>query len=299
MKSTSADLIALLASDQFVMADMLTITLQSGTIARYTSWDQDLTVGGNSYLSGDVKFARDRVALKVGVEVDTMALTLWADATNTIASVPVLQLVRSGGMDGARVKVDRLFMPSASITANVSAGTASVFSGRVTDVQVSRTEARLNVASDLTLLNIMMPRNMYQPGCIHTLFDDDMLALGKTAVGCTLDKTSYAETLAVAAYPVSTAAVIYPAVATKPDAYYDLGYVVFTSGANNGLKRTVKSYARGIFTLSNPLPNVPAAADGFTAYPGCDKMQATCTTKFSNVVHFRGFPFIPTPENGI
>jgi uncharacterized phage protein (TIGR02218 family) len=53
---------------------------------------------------------------------------------------------------------------------------------------------------------------------------------------------------------------------------------------------------RSNFTLLNPLPLVPSAGDAFTAYPGCDKTQATCTTKFANLGAFRGFPFIPQPE---
>ena len=71
---------------------------------------------------------------------------------------------------------------------DTSAGTVSIFSGRVADVQASRTEAILSVASDLTLLNVMMPRNVYQPARLHALFDEDMLALGNAASGCKLDK---------------------------------------------------------------------------------------------------------------
>ena len=33
----------------------------------------------------------------------------------------------------------------------------------------------------------------------------------------------------------------------------------------------------------------------FTAYAGCDLSLGTCTSKFSNRIHFRGQPFIPSP----
>jgi len=48
------------------------------------------------------------------------------------------------------------------------------------------------------------------------------------------------------------------------------------------------------------LPFAPAAGDVFTAYPGCDKTQATCASpKFSNLVNFEGFPYVPAPETAI
>jgi hypothetical protein len=38
----------------------------------------------------------------------------------------------------------------------------------------------------------------------------------------------------------------------------------------------------------------------FTAYPGCDKTQTTCASnKFSNLVNFEGFPYVPAPETAI
>lgn len=36
-----------------------------------------------------------------------------------------------------------------------------------------------------------------------------------------------------------------------------------------------------------------SAGDAFTIYPGCDKQQSTCSAKFNNLIHFRGFPYVP------
>ena len=85
---------------------------------------------------------------------------------------------------------------------------------------------------------------------------------------------------------------------TQADGYFDQGQITFTSGANNGLSRLIKSFKHtsGAITLATPLPTAPAAADTFTALPGCDLSMATCTSKFSNLLHFRGTPFVPTPE---
>ena len=58
----------------------------------------------------------------------------------------------------------------------------TLFKGRLGDVdQIGRTTAKLTVNSDLVLLDIDMPRNVYQPTCLHTLYDS----------GCTLVKNAF------------------------------------------------------------------------------------------------------------
>jgi uncharacterized phage protein (TIGR02218 family) len=141
----------------------------------------------------------------------------------------------------------------------------------------------MNVNSDLELLNIQMPRNLYQPGCIHTLYDS----------GCTLLKTNFDEFSTVAAG--STLSQINCGLA-QATGYFDLGTVTFTSGPNANVVRSVKSYTPGILILSQPLIQACNVGDAFTAFPGCDKLQATCSGKFNNLVNFKGFPFIPLPE---
>jgi uncharacterized phage protein (TIGR02218 family) len=88
---------------------------------------------------------------------------------------------------------------------------------------------------------------------------------------------------------------------TGADNYYNRAYILFTSGANTGLRRTVRSSlnAGGVLNLLQALPVAPAAGDAFTLYPGCNKSAATCTTRFSNIVNFKGFPFVPVPETAI
>ena len=78
--------------------------------------------------------------------------------------------------------------------------------------------------------------------------------------------------------------------------YFDLGVLTCTSGVNNGLTRTVKSFNGGVFTFARPLLAVPAVGDTFVARPGCDHKVSTCTVKFNNRNNFRGHPFTPAPE---
>jgi uncharacterized phage protein (TIGR02218 family) len=199
-----------------------------------------------------------------------------------INGIPLVKFAAIGGFDGARAALWRTFMPVSS-WGDVSAGYLIQFSGRTAELEPTRTGVKMNVNSDLELLNVMLPRNVYQAGCVHKLYD----------AGCALSRAAL--TVSSAAASGSTQRVINSALA-QAAGYFDLGVLTFTAGANTGISRTVKSYAPGVHTLSFPLPSVPAIGDTFTTYPGCDKQQATCNAKFSNVANFGGFPFIPAPE---
>jgi hypothetical protein len=75
--------------------------------------------------------------------------------------------------------------------------------------------------------------------------------------------------------------------------YFDYGLITFTSGLNNGLSMEIKSYVPGQLTLYLPMPYQPAIGDTYSLKAGCDKAFATCKTKFTNVVNFRGEPYLP------
>ena len=88
---------------------------------------------------------------------------------------------------------------------------------------------------------------------------------------------------------------------TQVDQWFDQGYITFTTGANAGITRAVRSYlnAGGQILLFISLPNTVTTGDLFTAYPGCDKMQSTCSGKFNNLTNFGGMPYVPIPESAI
>jgi uncharacterized phage protein (TIGR02218 family) len=295
MKNASPALIALLNSQTFLMADLLTINLVSGGSLYYCNWEHDLVVNGNTYLSGDVQFTRTKSSCKIGVNVDSMTITLYAQPQNLMLGLPVMAQIKNGLLDSAQIKIDRVFMAAPGVTA---AGSVSIFSGRLTTVTAGRSEATLTVANELVLLNVQLPRNMYQPSCLHTLFDDDMLQQGQAPTGCKLIKANFASATEVAA--ASSTTVFTASISGLNAPWFDNGYISFSGGANSGYVRTIKSGTHvgsvWTFTLTSPLPFIPVGGDPFTAYPGCDHTQATCTGKFNNVVNFRGFPYVPVPE---
>lgn len=277
----------------FFVADLYTLTLLDGSAYRWTSADVDITVAGQVFSHLGPILSRTYTRLTVGVEVDTMTVTIAAgDRPDThppvvVAGSPIIQAVRLGKLDGARMRVEKLIAPD---WADTSRGTLLMFDGRISNVDISRTQAKLYVRSDLELLNLMLPVNLYQAGCARTLYD----------AGCGVKRESFEAKGTVTVGGTSALQAALTDAALKPasfaDGYFELGTVNFISGPNEGLTRTVKTFNDGVITLSYPLPSPCGAGDAFLAYPGCDKLQKTCQTKFANLDNFRGFPFVPTPE---
>jgi uncharacterized phage protein (TIGR02218 family) len=285
MKQASPELVAFLNSSRhFVMADLYEITLRNGDVVRWSGADVPLNVNEQTYSLGPV-IERGTTSVRRGVEVDTLELTVFSNGGSyTINDVPLIPFIRRAGFDGATFKLKRVFGGSWSNLV----GDVTIFAGRFTDIKdASRTQATIEVASWLELLNVQMPPNLVQAGCLHTLFDN----------GCMLNKLDWEETGTVTASDTNTS---FDTDLPQAAAYFDQGTIEFTSGANTGVIRTVRSqYSSGIVNVILALPGVPQVGDTFKIYPGCDRTQATCSSKFSNLPHFRGFPYVPTVETSL
>lgn len=271
------------SATEFRMADLYTITLKAGNVLRYTTWDSTLTILGNTFLTGPPNIERTAIEEQLGMNVSTIEVTIAASASDLISGVPMLQAIGMGLFDGAAFKIERLFMDSNS----QQIGTVIRFAGFIGPVdELTRSYAKLTVNSGTELLSMQLPAIILQPGCTNTLFD----------ARCGLSKASFAESNTVQAGSTINKLI---SNSIKADGYYDNGQIAFVSGANNGLVKAVKQFAGQQFTFNSPLPFIPSAGDTFTAYPGCDKTQATCTNKFTNLANFEGFPYVPAPETAI
>lgn len=281
MKTATAGMIAMLQNNNtFYIADLYTFTLQNGAVYYYTDADITLVYDTHTFVHNELRLQRTGTKLTTGLEVDTMSINVYPQSTDLMNGVTFLKALAQGQIDGAIVKVDRAIMTA---WGDLSNGVISMFIGRVSEANMSRTNAVITVKSELELLNIQMPKNLYNLSCIHTLYD----------AGCTLAKTSFQTTTSINSGSTTTTLKFTDAQATG---YFEQGFLVFTSGANNGLKRTIKTHTNGTLTLALALPSIPAVGDTFTIYAGCDRTQSTCVNKFNNLLHFRGFPFIPPPE---
>ena len=270
---------------QLLMADAFLFTLQGGSTLAYTNIDVTFTYGGVTYLANSILVDGLKYKAAVGLEADQQQITVAARSTDTIAGgAPFLQALRDGSFDGCEIVRYRVFFSDRA--GGTAIGAAMLFKGRLGTIdEIGRSSAKLTVNSDLVLLDIDMPRNNYQPTCLHTLYDS----------GCTLAKAAFGTSGVVGAG--STASIIYWAGAT---ANFAQGTISFTSGVLAGVTATVGAAVNGSsLNLINPLQSVPAPGDGFTVYFGCDHTLTTCQSKFNNLVNFRGFPYVPPPQMAI
>jgi uncharacterized phage protein (TIGR02218 family) len=264
MKPASPELEAILASGgPYIFADLYTFELRNGVTLRYTSGDRDITHDGELFrsggeISGYALVTGGRMRCVKGLEVDTTEISIAPGVNDTVNGIPMLKAIRQGQFDRAHVLKERAFFALMASYGDTSPGTLIIFSGEIADATPSRTEAKLTVKSDVYLLNVSMPRKVYQASCPHTLGDD----------GCGVDRSLYAVTSTT--LTGSTAVSIVCGLA-QASGHFDLGTVTFNSGANAGLSRSIKAYEPGSVTLTAPFPNVPEVGDAFTALPGCGK----------------------------
>jgi uncharacterized phage protein (TIGR02218 family) len=270
--------------------DLYTVTLLGGAVLRWTSGDRPVTINGATWVLGP-GLKRGATTSTIGVDVDTVDMKIAAGSAVTVNGVALMAFISRGGMDNARVAMSRAFYAP---LAAAPTGMLPWFSGRVSEVSVTRMGADLRLSSDMELLNVSLPREVWQPSCLNTLYDS---ACGISRASLKISKSASSATNAAK----NSFQADLGAISVNPEARFDMGTVTFTSGANSGLSRTVKSsvtvsgLVHQIVTL-NPLPFAVAIGDTFDAYPGCDKTVGTCEASFSNVVRFRGMPYVPAPE---
>jgi hypothetical protein len=165
------------------IADCYTFTLRTGLILTYTDADVAITLNGYRYLASSVLVSGLKFKCSIGLAVDQQQITVSAKPADTVNGVPFLQALAQGVFDGCQIQRERVFLNSwsADDTEN-PVGSVMLFKGRIGTVDsIGRTSAQITVNSDLVLLDLKMPRNVYSPACQHVLFDS----------GCGLVKSAF------------------------------------------------------------------------------------------------------------
>ncbi len=282
MKQIPDQLQSLLQSGHFLMAEGYYFTLIDGTTLRYGTID--INAGwSHGYCSGKILFRRTSCSWKNDLSVDSMEVTLIPTDNATINGVPFLECVKNGTFDGATCTVERFFMKPDNLYVM---GGIILFVGRVGEIEANRTQAIFTINSQLELLNVDFPLNVFESSCGRTLY----------GVGCGIDPDSELVKRTVTVGNGSTKMMINlnPAIG---DFGYTNGMFQFTSGRLNGTRGTIKQFfAQQGFKPLLPLVAAPDSGDTIDIWLGCDKTLNTCHYRFANTHCFRGFPFIPTAE---
>ncbi|MDR0031620.1 DUF2163 domain-containing protein, partial [Acinetobacter baumannii] len=91
--------------------------------------------------------SREGISLSLGIEVDNLSIKIETNESTKFGDVPVAQAFHNGVLDGARFKLERIFMDINTPT-DTSAGTLVLFEGRIVEPELDRYEINASVVSE-------------------------------------------------------------------------------------------------------------------------------------------------------
>ena len=231
-----------------------------GTVYTYTSADVEQVRLGETYTPEPIQ----RTQLELDGESLKGAIEITIPRTNPIA-VPFVA-----------------YAPEPPITVTVIQQHRGESQELVGDWEVGQATfegatVRLSCVPSDAGLRRRIPRNTYQGQCNWALYS--------AQCGINKDLFKVAATVTV----ISGLTIQASAFATKPDGWFNNGWVQRA----NGQRRWVVKHVGAVLTLLSPFVAL-AVNESVDAYAGCERTEADCATKFSNLVNFLGFPRVPT-----
>lgn len=306
MKSFSADLLALLASNVPVYkVDLYKIgPTANGQMIYATNGGAPIIFEGNVYDPSKYgAWSRGSISTKVGLESNNTKLTVFADNQNPVyfpgfgENLLLLDGIKFGLLDptvtgASQVTIYTAYMTQYGSLYGPNGGSLLEvkFVGEITSIdKLGLTRCEMTVSDMLYRLNVQTPQLVVQASCRWVLY----------STGCTLNKANFSASSTVGA--IVNAFTFRPATAINPitaSGTWTQGYLTWTSGNNKGLTSFIRNWDGTNLRLDvNPIFPIQGG-DGFTVYQGCSKSFAACTD-FANTINFGGCPTVPVPESAI
>lgn len=247
--------------------ELYTFTL-GALVWRYTSTTGSVTVEGVEY--PPLSVSRDPVAQTQEDQDQALMVTLPASTAICryfITSVP-------GQL--ATVRIERYQVPDGATPERII-----MFEGSIQSVSFEQqgVVAKIAVQPFNVAFSRTVPKDVYSAVCNHVLYDAQ----------CGLVEATYRTTQEVLVVAGNTLTI--KNLDLQPDGYYTAGFVELV-GASPDF-RVILDHTGRVVTIPLPFGNNPAGTS-VRVYAGCDHAAETCRAKFSNLVNFGGFPFVPT-----
>ncbi|MGD0190194.1 MAG: DUF2163 domain-containing protein [Rhizomicrobium sp.] len=279
------------------IAELFSITLADGvTQFLWTSFDENICYGGSTWSALGSLIKRSRMTLRSTVEVPELEVALTALDSVQLQGIDLKLAVHNGVLDGARLSMQRVFMPAPGDT---SLGPVLMFGGRISQAVITAAGITFTAKGDNVLMNQQTPRNLYQTTCLHTFCDS----------GCTLLEANY--TIANSVGNGATTSFVPWGTAPSNPALFVLGKITFNAAEEGGgvcaaqVRSVRNANSKGVY-LTYPLYGTPNAGDAFSVLIGCARSLNSCqnrTDDNGNVVdnsqNFRGEPWVPQAEYGV
>ncbi len=271
---SAEQLYAHLATGATTVCRAWALTRTDGVTLGFTDHDRDLTFDGVTFKAETGLTAR-ALQQQTGLSVDnTEALGGFSDAAITEADLA------AGRYDGASVR--------AWLVNWAAVGQRLVqFAGQIGEIQ--RSDGRFTAELRSLVDRLNQPRGRaYHRGC--------SAILGDAACGFDLDTPNYSVTLTLRGYD-TLGRMLFDPVPGVDAGWFGRGKLVVQTGQAAGLSALIKldlvAPSQRVVELWDALGQMPQAGDTLRLFAGCDKLAATCQTKFGNFLNFRGFPHIP------
>jgi uncharacterized phage protein (TIGR02218 family) len=250
------------------------ITRKDGEVFGFTDFDQPLTFEGTTFEPETALTASD-MRTTADMAVDSQ------DAEGAISSESITETdIQDGLWDNALVESWRVNWQDTSQRLLMRKGALG-------QVRRGKTVFVAEVRSLAHVLSQTLGRS-FQPYCDAKL--------GDSRCKVNLSASAFNASGSVAAVQRDRA-FLTGALGSFDEEFFAFGTITWTSGANSGRTAEVESSRTDSGQTRVTLLEVPIlpiqAGDLFAIRAGCDKTAATCKSKFSNFVNFRGFPHIP------
>jgi uncharacterized phage protein (TIGR02218 family) len=268
-RTVGANLLLNAQSAAPTLAWAIIVARADATVYRWTSHDQDTTIGGNVYASRPGVQVQS-IASSAGFGVDNTEVEILADTEITRPDID------AGRWDAAQVTLALFnWKAPADGMAVMLVGTLGDLKPRQGRYVVELRDKRQALQQNVT--------DVVQPDCRYRLGD----------AKCALNITAPPFTVTGSVSASASRYAITDSSRTEADDYFGAGEVVVTNGLNIGVRLLVRAYssASKTFTLALPAPFAFTPGDTFNAIVGCRKRWAEdCVAKFANGINHGGEP---------
>lgn len=237
-----------------------------GVSIGFTAHDRDLTIGGLAYRASP-GMVPSAIRQSDGFDVDTLdvegALTHDAITADDLAA---------GRWDGAALTL-------LAVDWTDPGQTLVIARGEIGDVAIRDAAFTAELRGPTALLERPVVEQT-SPGCRAGLGDRR----------CRVDlapRTRAARIVSVAGEELTLD------IAEPSANAYAYGRLRWLDGGNAGLSAALLSSSGSGVTLRDPAPFAIAAGTRVELLEGCDRLLATCRTRFANAANFRGEPYLP------
>jgi uncharacterized phage protein (TIGR02218 family) len=276
MKSIPVALKAHYAGETTTLTSCWKLTRTDGEVFGFTEHDNDLIIGGVTYLA-KTGFSATAIQTQSKLAVDNL------NANGILDSEVILeQDLASGKWDYAQLEI---FIVNFK---DLSMGVDLLIKGRLGEVKLGETSFEAEARG---LANAYSQRqgNTYQPGC--------RVNFGSPQCGVDVSLLTVSGTVTSVSQDGMT---IGDASRIEANNYFNYGKITMTSGNSNGLAMEVKSYAVGSIVLQMELSQGVEIGDTYDIEPGCGKRyDEDCIGRWNNGINFRGEPHLPGTDKTI